>query len=100
MASKKLKLNDSKTEVLELSPTPSHPPSTTSVTIGLDDLSPSNMAKNLGVTLDTAISLSSQKTLTRKAANFQLYRIRRIRKHLTNEATQIILHSLVSSKLD
>ncbi len=46
------------------------------------------------------MSLSSHITLTCKAANFQLFLISHIRKYLTSEATQIILHSLVSSKLD
>ncbi len=100
MASNKLKLNDSKTEVLELSSAPPSAPTTTTVKIGSEDISPSHAAKNLGVTLDPSMSLSSHITQTCKAANFQLYRISPIRKYLTNDATQIILHSLVLSKLD
>ncbi len=100
MALNKLKLNDSKTEVLELSSTPCSAPTTTTITIGCEDISTSLVAKNLSVTLDSSMSLSSHITQTCKAANFQLYRISRIRKYLTNDATQIILHSLVSSKLD
>ena len=62
MASIKLKLNDSKTEVLELSPTTLSTPITTSITISCEDISPSHEAKNLSVTLDSTMSLSSHIT--------------------------------------
>ncbi len=96
----KLKLNDDKTNILFFSSTPLKTTTPVAVTIGANLISPSAAAKNLGVTLDSTMSLAPHITNICKAANYHLYRISRIRKYLTPNATQTIIHSLISSRID
>ncbi len=70
------------------------------MTIGGDEVSLSPQARNLGVILDDDLSLSSHVMSICKAANYQLYRLSRIRKYLTPTALKTAVHTLVSSKLD
>ena len=58
MSLNKLKLNDDKTKVGQISCTPMTTDSSTSVTIDSDNISSSAYAKNLGVTLEQNISMS------------------------------------------
>ncbi len=75
----KLMLNDDKTEFMRFLPSQGMVNSQNrSICIGSDDVSLSVQAKNLGVMLDSSLSLSSHITSTCKAANFHLYRLSRI----------------------
>ena len=68
--------------------------------IGTDQVSLGTQAKNLGVILDSALSMETHITSTCKAANYHLYCLSRIRKYLTSEALKMAVHALISSKLD
>ncbi len=82
MSSNKRKLNDSKTEVIYLSNSSSkQSTSTTPVMIGSDKIHPNDCAKNLGVVLDSNLSLSPHAVC--KAFHFQLFHLSRIWKYLT-----------------
>ncbi len=97
----KVKLNDDKTVFLHFLPsrgTANNEDPT--ISIGSDEVSLSMQAKNLGVVLDSSLSLGSHITSTCKAANFHLYRLSRIRKYLTPDALKTAIHALISSKLD
>ena len=96
----KLKLNDDRTDILLFSSNPLKTTPSVAVTIGADLISPSAAAKNLGVTLDPTMSLAPQITNICKVTNYHPYRISRIRKYLTPNATQTIIHSLISSRID
>ena len=65
----------------------------------MDIISPSNEAKNLGVLFDSDLSMNSYITSICEAANFQLYRISRIKKYLTPEALKTVVHLLMSSEI-
>ncbi len=103
MLSNRLKLNSDKTEFLQflsnntrikcLVPDPI-------IRIGSDSVTLSDQAKNLGVIFDPELSMSAHITSICKAANYQLYRISRIKKYLTSEVLKIAIHALVASKID
>ncbi|KAK3549054.1 hypothetical protein QTP70_029515, partial [Hemibagrus guttatus] len=63
-------------------------------------ISPSATAHNLGVTLDNQLSFSSHVTNVTRSCRFLLYNIKRIRPFLSTQATQVLVQSLVISRLD
>ncbi|KAK2186012.1 hypothetical protein NP493_216g01024 [Ridgeia piscesae] len=77
-------LNDSKTEVI----------------IGDNIFKPTTVDRNLRVTLDSAFNVTSKVSQLRQAAYYQLHKIRPIRHCLTQHATELLVHSLVISRLD
>ena len=60
----------------------------------------STRAGNIGVLFDKSLSMVAQVTATCKSAFYRLLKIRLIRKHLTFDATQLLVQALVTSKLD
>jgi hypothetical protein len=50
--------------------------------------------------LSSDMSMDRQISAVTKAANFNLYRLGKIRSHLTTEATKILAHALVISRID
>ena len=101
MLTDKLKINDNKTEFLiigtkqQLSKiSPCH------LTIGNATVSPVNCARNLGTWMDTSLALQDHINKTCRAAYFHIHNIRHIRKFLTKEATQTLVHALVISRID
>ena len=104
MLQNKLKLNDSKTEFLQFLPsTPKTIPQenhTLKITIGNNAITPNEIAKNLEVLIDDRMMLDNHVKSVCKAANFQLYRLSRIRKYLTPETLCIAVHAFISSRID
>ena len=96
-----LKLNDQKTEFVligskkQLSKV--HVPH---ITIGDSDITPAACARNLGVIFDTSMSLSSHISNIVRSSSFHLRNIGRIRKYLNPHATEQIVHSFITSRLD
>ena len=96
-----LKLNDTKTEFLIIGSKHQKSKSIISnIVIGESQIPPSCDARNLGVIFDSDMSHKLQVSSTLKAAYHQIRNIGKIRKYLTTEATQLIVHSLVISRLD
>ncbi|XP_049330258.1 uncharacterized protein LOC111194348, partial [Astyanax mexicanus] len=99
MSSHHLKLNPSKTDLLFI-------PGTTSlhnnISISFDNslVTPSAEARSLGVVMDDQLSFSSHIANLTRSCRFLLYNIRRIRLFLSQEATQVLVQSLVISRLD
>ncbi|MBN3304701.1 SYVN1 ligase, partial [Amia calva] len=83
-------------------PPSSSPSADLSISIPLESttLSRSSSAKNLGVTLDPALSYTQHITTLTRTCRFFLSNIRRIRPFLTNYSTQLLVQSLVLSRLD
>ena len=67
---------------------------------GIDIAIQADPVKDLGVMLDRGMSMSAQVTKITKAANYHLTNIGRVRKMLTAESTKLVVHSLVTSRLD
>ena len=87
MTTNKLKLNGHKTEFILLS-------------IGGSCVSPSSSVRNLGVILDSELSMQPQISSVCKSAYFHLRNIARIRKYLTESAARSLVHAFVTSRID
>jgi len=94
-----LRLNLNKTELL-LIPGKDCPHMDLLVTVENITVSPSPTARNLGVVLDNQLCCTANITAVARSCRFALYNIRRIRPFLTREAAQLLVQSLVISRLD
>ncbi|MCJ8738156.1 hypothetical protein PDJAM_G00032410 [Pangasius djambal] len=99
MTANQLKVNPTKTELLFI-PGDSSPSQDLAISLDNSLISPSVTARNLGVTMDTQLSFSSHIANLTRSCRFLLYNIRRIRPFLSTQATQVLVQSLVISRLD
>uniref|UniRef100_A0A8C4X3N7 Reverse transcriptase domain-containing protein n=1 Tax=Erpetoichthys calabaricus TaxID=27687 RepID=A0A8C4X3N7_ERPCA len=99
MTSHHLKLNPSKTELLYIRGN-SSPNLDLAISLDNSVIVPSKTARSLGVTLDEELSFSPHISNLSRSCRYLLYNIRRIRPFLTTEATQLLVQTLVISKLD
>jgi hypothetical protein len=103
MRTNKLKLNDSKTEVLIVtSPHSSKHPHMESIQIkiGEDVISPKHSVKNLGAVIDATLSMDHQVNAVTRSIYFNLRRIANIKNYLTPEACAKAVNATVLSRLD
>ena len=71
------------------------------LTIGAEkNLVAEKPVKNLGVWLDSKLSMDAHITKTCSAAFYYLYNIRRIRRYLSKESSESLMHAFISSRLD
>ncbi|KAK3569878.1 hypothetical protein QTP86_006753 [Hemibagrus guttatus] len=98
MTAHQLKLNPSKTELLII---PGDPSPAQDLTIFLSNsmISPSAIARNLGVTMDNQLSFSSHVTNVTRSCRFLLYNIRRIRPFLSTQATQLSVSNVCALEM-
>ncbi|KAI4905486.1 hypothetical protein NFI96_001365 [Prochilodus magdalenae] len=94
-----LKLNPSKTELLFI-PSTTGPHCDLAISFGNSLIAPTEDARSLGVILDGQLSFSAHIANLTRSCRFLLYNIRRIRPFLSQEATQLLVQSLVISRLD
>ena len=102
MTANKLQLNDNKTEAMIIisNRMSVHSPLLSVIHIGDADVPFVSSVKNLGVTLDSNLSMSQHISNTCKAAYIQIRHLSSIRHLLTTQATQTLVCSLVLSRLD
>ena len=95
-----LKLNKDKTKLLYLfskyNPQQSLPP----LRFGTDIIKPSPHARNIGAIFDTTMSILPHVNNVCTFAFYHLRTISRIRKYLSTQTTEILIHAFVTSKLD
>jgi hypothetical protein len=72
----------------------------TPVQVGLNLVYPSQKANNLGVVIESSLSMSTQIRETCKAAQFQLSRINKICRFLDFSTAKCIVNALVLSRID
>ena len=103
MMENQLKLNDDKTEAFlfpfssSLKPTISLPDS---ITLGSHNIPFSDSARNLGLILDSKLSMKKHVIKICQTAYFKLKRISSIRRFLTEDATKTLVTSYILSCLD
>jgi hypothetical protein len=101
MITNKLKINDDKTEFLVITK-----PHLTSrmkdlkIKIGGHDIPATNSAKNLGVIFDQTLSMEKQINSVSRANLFHLRNISNVRRLLSDSASSLLIHSLVTTRLD
>ena len=74
--------------------------SVTSVTLAGYEITLSNVCRDLGVFLDSNMTMSTQVQYMSKSVRYQLRNLGFIRKFLKRSATEKIIHALISSRLD
>ncbi|KAI4898892.1 hypothetical protein NFI96_006777 [Prochilodus magdalenae] len=99
MTAHHLKLNPSKTELL-FNPSTTGPHRDLTISFGNSLITPTEDAGILGVILDGQLSFSAHIANLTRSCRFLLYNIRRIRPFLYQEAAQLLVQSLVISRLD
>lgn len=101
MRDDKLMLNDDKTEFLiigterQLSRVP-----VDKIKIGQAEVSPVSSVRNLGTWFDSHLDMSTHVTKACASAFYYLYNIRHIRKYLSRESTERLVHAFITSRLD
>jgi hypothetical protein len=101
MTAHKLKLNDDKTEVLYLtSPYYTDLFSQQEFKIGEISIVPTSAARNIGILFDCTLSMTQQINSICRVAHFHLRNLGAIRKFITQDACEKLIHAFISSRLD
>ena len=101
MRDDKLSLNDGKTEFLiigterQLSKV-----SIDKIKVGQAEVTPVSSVRDLGVWFDSHLDMSTHVTKACSKACSNLYNIRHIRKYLSRESTERLVHAFFTSRLD
>ncbi|XP_069003148.1 LOW QUALITY PROTEIN: uncharacterized protein, partial [Embiotoca jacksoni] len=94
-----LKINLDEAELLFL-PGKDYPTHDLTITFDNSVLAPTLTAKDLGVTLDSQLSLTANITATTRSCRYMLHNISRICPLLTQKVTQVLVQALVISRPD
>ena len=101
MTTNKLKLNENKTELITLGRKCHLTHSSIShMCVGDSSVECSTVVRNLGIFLDQELSMQSHITSVCRTAYFHLRNIARIRKYLSDTATQSLVHAFITSRID
>ncbi len=68
--------------------------------IGSEEIIPSQIARNIGLVMDTRLTFSTHVSNVVSAAFFHLKNIASIFNHLTHDAAQTLVHAYTTNKLD
>ena len=99
--SNKLKMNDSKTECIVIgSYQQLGKINLTSILVGEHRITVLDDIRNLGAYFDKNLSMKTHVDAKYTAAFHQLYSLRRIRKYLSHQATESLIHAFIFSHID
>ena len=97
----KLLLNDEKTEFLVIGTRQQlSKVNISSITVGKSAIMKSSVVRNLGSYIDDKLSMNSHINKVCNASFYYLYNIRQIRKYLSRDSSETLIHAFVSSRLD
>ena len=102
MISDKLMLNDSKTEILLVgSRQQLRKVKLDALMVGTSKVAlASSAVKNLGAWFDSELTMNTHVNKLCSAAYFHLYNLRRIRKYLSQETCEQLVHAFITSRID
>ncbi|KAK6175738.1 hypothetical protein SNE40_014131 [Patella caerulea] len=101
MTNNMLKLNSDKTELLLIAPTRRlHKSDITHLKIEQSYINPSKYVKNLGVIMDTNLSMENHISFLCKTCHYHLRNIGSIRHFITSDAAATLVRCLILSRLD
>ena len=102
MTANMLKLNEGKTEMVVFRSRYTTPlnKQALSMKIGESSIIPASTARNLGCIMDETLTMETHIALTCRNAFYHLRNLKRIRRYLTREATEQLVHAFVTSRLD
>ena len=95
-----LKMNRDKTELLVLNGRHRPLPPLTTISVCDEEINRSAKARNIGVIYDSSMSMENHIMAICKAAFYHLRNISRIRKYLSSQTAEMLVHAFVSSRLD
>ena len=96
----KLACNPTKTEIVHLSSSFVKCEPLPSISIGQDLIAPVPVARDLGVAVDSHLKLTTHINTVCKSASLALRNIGRIRRYLTQEDCEKLVHAFITSRLD
>ncbi|XP_072030749.1 uncharacterized protein [Amphiura filiformis] len=96
----KLALNDSKTEVIHLRSKFRQAPDPVTLVVGDSVIHASDSARNLGVIIDSNLTMKPHIDRVCRSATIGIHRIGQIRDHLDKATTERLVHAFVTSVLD
>ncbi len=97
----RLMINDSKTEVMLIGTRQQLEKVTVEgVKVGNVTITPVSCVKNLGVHQDQNLKMDKHVAVICSKSFYQLYKLRKIRRFLTPDATQTLVHAFITSNLD
>ena len=102
MQKKKLKLNENKTECILIGTQHNlrRLNNISSISINEEEIVLADKVRDLGVIIDSSLTLDEHINNVVKTANFHLKNIASIRKYLNEDATKLLINSLVISRVD
>ncbi|XP_072021484.1 uncharacterized protein [Amphiura filiformis] len=99
MSTNKLQLNESKTEFMVLA-SKHNLKDLSTVTLNLDNTTPSTVIKNLGVKFESDMSMTAQVASISSSTNYHLRNINRIRRFIDKDTCKQAVRALITSRLD
>ena len=100
MVLNRLKLNQDKTELLLISSRYRQSLALTHLQVGEEKICPSESVRNLGVHFDQHARMHVHMKKVCQTSLYHLRNISKIRKYLSQETTEILIHAYITSKLD
>ena len=101
MSQDKLLMNDAKTKLLLIGTRQQLAKITIDgITVGHSVIALQSPVRNLGVWLNSNLSMGDHLTKTSSAAFYYLYNIRRISKYFSKKCTETLIHAFISSHLN
>ena len=71
-----------------------------SIRVGDSDNYPVTIARNLGSWFDSRLSMATHITKICSSSFYYIYNIHRIRKYLSQQSTETLVHAFITSRLD
>ena len=99
MISDNLMLNDDKTDFLVIGTRQQLAKVTINcIRVGSTDVCPVTVARNLGSWFDEQLTMTTNKLCG--VGFFHLHNIKRVRKYLSRESTEMVVHAFITSRVD